>query len=1328
LQELADRAALAVANAQLVRRLQEELAARRDAEAKYRTLVEQIPAITYIAAADRVGQTLYISPQIEGTLGFTPEEWTSAPNFWTTRLHPDDRDRVIEQDEQTRRARAPFEVEYRLLARDGSVHWIRDQAAMVLDAADEPLYQHGIMLDITPSKLLESRLTRALEQAGAVSAGGRQNGEDRGAPSLPERIAATLLDPAPVRAFFGETVDRLFGLAEDGTVCSVNDSLVREFGFEPREVLGMHYSRFVHRDDLALVEQRIALLLEHPEQLTRFPLLRIRTQGGEWRWTEGVAVNRLSDPDVRALLFNVRDMTEIALREDARLQTESAEREQRAFAGALRDAAALLNSTSDVEQALDGILDTVARIVPYETASIFMREGNLLRMARARGFERYGLDRWIGQLSFSTDIPKYQRLAQDPTPLVISDTQADPQWIELRETEWIRSHVAVPVRISDETVGMLGLDSATPNFYTAEHGARLLSFADLAGAAIHNARLLQETRRRAQEFRALYETVSELNTPVETMPKLEKVVARAMELLKAPVGFLYIHHPLEQSLELVVSYGLDASAIATLGYGEGLAGRVAVLREPMAVSDYQTWEYRAPQRVRADTRAALAVPILYGGHLSGVLGVAETDPDRQFDDKQLSLMTLFAGQVGAALETARLLTETRQRAEQLSLLYDVGLTLNRVLDSHTQLQFLFKIARRALRSDTMTYFRYDSASGSIAYEMGVGVAEEGSERLRASSLPVSERAGVVGWVALHRLPVSIPDVSRDARRVELDERTRSALAVPVEHETELRGVLMATRASGDAFTPQDERLLILFANQIAAAMELTQLFEAQTQRQHELEILRQASLAFAATPEPEALTTLILDCALRLVAADNALIFFFADDRLTFGALLWSRQSVAVPTHWTPRRDGFTYTVARSGKTHVIDKVNVHPLFADWQWGGAIIGLPLKGGGRVRAVLNVAYETPHRFTPEEIRVLELLADQAAVALENARNFEETQRQLRDAQILHRAGEALNRTLSLPETLEQLADFFMEAFAVQACCMTRFHRGRDEIEILLDRDPMPDSAGAPGTTYRVSDYPHLVRVMRDNTAYAIRRDAPDLLPQDAQTMDRFHWKSLLALPLLMGEQVIGFVELADQQVCRDFSPEELYLCESLAHLAARALENARLFQETERRAEHLTVLNHIARRANSASTLDEMLTLIESEIATVLPSDGSFIALYDAASDKVDFHRVVEYGAPQPPFQWQLGPSLTRQVIRSARALRLDDLAEYSSVENPPQYYGDGTMLRAWLGVPIRSGDCVLGVISLQSKARAAFGEADEQLLQTIADQVAAALERVRRAN
>lgn len=1326
LQELADRAALAIANAQLVERLQLELDARRQAEEKYRTLVEQIPAITYIASAEGVGETVYVSPQIEGTLGFTPEEWVSTPNFWTTRLHPDDSATVLEEDRRAKATGLPFRAEYRLIARDGTTHWIRDEAMLVYDAAHKPLYQHGIMMDVTASKSLELIYAQALKQSDAERSALRR--ELAGERELMEQGVSQqeLFEPRALRAFFENSPDLLIAMDPDGTIRFVNPSAQAQYGYTPEELTGTHFDQVIHPDDLAAVREMMRRMKAQPERVHRIPLVRARAKNGEWRLTEGIGINRLDDPGFGSLLFNIHDVTEQEKQARTQIQEETIAREQSAFAKALADAAALLNSASEVGLILDNLLDTVARIVPYETASIMMQEGALLRTVRARGYEKYDLEKWQLTVTFGTDNPNFQQLVADPTPIVISETRGDPRWITLPETAWIRSHLTAPIRIGAVTVGLLGVDSPTPNFYTADHGARLLAFADLAGAAIHNADLLNETRQRAEEFRALYETMSELAAPVETAQMLDVVVERAMMLLNAPMGVLYASQPGETFLRRVVNHGMEDATSEILYMGEGLIGQVAASRQPRFVNDYQGWEFRVPEAAKQDIHACLAVPIAYGGTLSGVLGIAETRGDHKFDEKQLSLLTLFAGQVGAALERARLLSETRKRAEQLSLLYDLGLTLNRVLDSHTQLDFMFKIAQRALRSDNMMYFRFDSRTETLEYEMGVGVATQLATELQSVRLSASQPDSLVGWVANQRVPALVPNVKADLRWRRSDPMPDAAVGVPVEHEKELRGILLAVRFSPEPFTLQDERLLVLFANQIAAAMELTDLFEAQNQRQHELEILRQASLAFATTLERDALTKLILEYALRLVAADDALIFFYNDGKLVLGSLLWSKNAPTMPTNWEPRQDGFTYTVARTGKVQIIDEVNTHSQFSTWQWGGAIAGLPLMGGGRVRAVLNVAYQVPHRFTSEEIRVLELLGDQAAVALENVRNVQETQRQLRDAQILHRAGEMLNHTLSFQETLEQLAETFLEAFNVQMCSLSQLSPERDEIEILLDHDPIPETRAAPGTLFRLSENPYLEDLLREKKSRALRRDDPALSPRNAEIMDLYHWCSSLAVPLFSGAEVVGVVELADQRVARDFTREEIRLAESLAHQASSALQNARLFQETQQRAEQLNVLNHIARRVTGASTLDEMLAIIDTETATVLPSDASYIALYDATTEMVDFHLVVDYGETRPPFQWRLGPSLTRQVILSGRALRMDDRSEYPSVDNPPQYYGDGSMLRAWLGVPIRSGKRVLGVISLQSKRRASYSAADEQLLQTIADQVAAAVERALR--
>jgi diguanylate cyclase (GGDEF)-like protein/PAS domain S-box-containing protein len=138
-----------------LRRTDEEL---REANAKYRTLVEQIPAIVYVDVADESMSTAYVSPQIQDLLGISPEEYIADPDLWYKHLHPDDKERALATYLAGRDAGEPFTFEYRLLARDGRVVWFRDSAVVVKDAEGRPAFIHGVMLDITEAKKAEEQL------------------------------------------------------------------------------------------------------------------------------------------------------------------------------------------------------------------------------------------------------------------------------------------------------------------------------------------------------------------------------------------------------------------------------------------------------------------------------------------------------------------------------------------------------------------------------------------------------------------------------------------------------------------------------------------------------------------------------------------------------------------------------------------------------------------------------------------------------------------------------------------------------------------------------------------------------------------------------------------------------------------------------------------------------------------------------------------------------------------------------------------------------------------------------------------------------------------
>ena len=142
--------------------------ALRQATARYRALVEDIPAVTYTSTLDEIHSTLYISPQVEGLLGFTPEEWMDDPQRWITLLHPEDQERFWAEMKRRVSTGSPFQLEYRLLSREGRAVWIHDDATIVRDVAGQARYLQGVFYDITERKRAEEALRQSEARYRAV--------------------------------------------------------------------------------------------------------------------------------------------------------------------------------------------------------------------------------------------------------------------------------------------------------------------------------------------------------------------------------------------------------------------------------------------------------------------------------------------------------------------------------------------------------------------------------------------------------------------------------------------------------------------------------------------------------------------------------------------------------------------------------------------------------------------------------------------------------------------------------------------------------------------------------------------------------------------------------------------------------------------------------------------------------------------------------------------------------------------------------------------------------------------------------------------------------
>lgn len=165
-EELARRAALAVDNARLYDEAQKEISERKRAETRFRTLVEQIPAVTYIQEPIESGNpktVTYMSPQYETMFGYPAESEVIDEDHWLRTLHPEDRERVLAEEVRTDETGKPFRIEYRQYAKDGSVVWVRDEAVLMRDEEGLPLYWLGVQYNITEQKQAEEALRQSEE-------------------------------------------------------------------------------------------------------------------------------------------------------------------------------------------------------------------------------------------------------------------------------------------------------------------------------------------------------------------------------------------------------------------------------------------------------------------------------------------------------------------------------------------------------------------------------------------------------------------------------------------------------------------------------------------------------------------------------------------------------------------------------------------------------------------------------------------------------------------------------------------------------------------------------------------------------------------------------------------------------------------------------------------------------------------------------------------------------------------------------------------------------------------------------------------------------------
>ncbi|MGE5264820.1 MAG: GAF domain-containing protein, partial [Acidobacteriota bacterium] len=658
------------------------------------------------------------------------------------------------------------------------------------------------------------------------------------------------------------------------------------------------------------------------------------------------------------------------------------------------------------------------------------------------------------------------------------------------------------------------------------------------------------------------------------------------------------------------------------------------------VDDYRNWPYRSPRYERMPFTAALQVPMLYGGELIGVLCVNEIEETvRKFSQTDARLLSLFAGQAASAVHNARLFHETRIRAEQLALLYDAGLTLNRVLEQRTQLEFLFKIAIKALHAERATFYRYSPEQNQIFAEQGVGYTPELEQRLRQVRFDVGTSEHLVARVARERVPIVLPDIRAEPTWVPVDPTIRSGAWAPIQHENRLRGVLSVLSTRYNAFSPQDERLLVLFANQVSVAMENAELFEETRHRADQLTVLNRIARAVNGAAGLDELLQVIHREITATVPADAFFIALYDAEANLLDYRVRVDEGLVLPPERRTLTEGLSSRVVQTRQPLLI---------RDWEqeqgdlpppalWGSmkrprAWLGVPMQIGETVVGIINVQSYSANVYDDEDRQLLTTIADQVAVVIEKARLFEAEKT---------RRGE-LASLYDLSRALADASDFdsilaLVVRHAVQSLHVTLART------ILLDGDHFVLRAAYPsyiageiikiGRMERADAHPYYLRVLEQNEPIVLHPGDPQVGPSEQQELFMHAARDVCLVPLRTGQRAFGLLILGQPRNKGEdnFTSERMRLAHSIADQTASALSRAELFSELES-----AYLQSVLSLANAVDAKDTYTANHSERLAEMALAVGRELDMSPRALEDLRFgsllHDIGKIGVPDAILQ------------------------------------------------------------------------------------------------
>ena len=1022
------------------------------------------------------------------------------------------------------------------------------------------------------------------------------------------------------------------------------------------------------------------------------------------------------------------------------------------------------SSPGDLEPVFQAMLAKATRICEAKFGILFRHEDGLFHPTALLDVPPAFADFLRRQRSFAGKPGQlFGRLCQAKKVIHVIDRATEPHTSPSVRHAGARSSIAVPMLKENELIGAFFIYRTEVRPFTDKQIELVKNFAAQAVIAIENTRLLNELRQRTDDLSESLEqqtATSEVlrvisSSPTNVQPVFDAIAESAVRLCGGQ--FCFVVRFDGKVMDFASSSGLSAEGLQAFRRllpqpaSEDTASGHAILRRAVVeIADVEPDPaYGVKGLAKTVTyRSIVGVPSLHEGNPIGAIAVARANIG-SFPKRQIVLLQAFADQAVIAIENVRLFDEVQARTRDLSeslqqqtATADVLKVISRsTFDLQTVLDTLIESATRLCDADHAWLFQREGEF--FHWVAGYGHATEVHAQIRDYFRPLQvpvDRGSVTGRVALEARVVHVPDVLADpdytwgeAQRI---GGYRAALGVPLLRKGNVVGVIFVAKIVPQPYSDKQIELVTTFADQAVIAIENTRLLnelrESLQQQTATADVLKVISRStFDLQPVLDTLTesaARLCDAEMAAIAREKDAAFYYATSYGFPADYLEFVKGIAHPVN----RGSVIGRTMTEGKAVQISDVLSDPEYAyleSQKKGGfrTMLGVPLLREGNPIGVLLLARSSVRPFTPKQIELVSTFADQAVIAIENVRLFDEVQARTRDL------SESLQQQTATADVLKVISrsTFDLQVVldtlvgsAAKLCeaenafiylrdgdvyRVTANHGFSREFEEFIKQHPvLPGRGTLTGRTALEGKMVHIPDVLVD----------PEYTLTEAIKLGKF--RTMLGIPLLREGTPIGVMALTRSTV-QPFSDKQIDLISTFADQGVIAIENVRLFDEVQARTRELSealeqqtatsdVLSVISSSPGELTPVFE--SMLENAVRICEASFGNLLLYENDAFRHVALHNAPQAWAaeqkrdpvaPRRSAHFLYGVADTKQVTH------IVDIA----LENPDEPIAKVAGARSLLIVPMLKENDLIGVIAIYSSGSSAIhrqtGRAGQEL-------------------